>query len=81
MSVTYKKPFHMLIDKGATNAELMKKAGLSANIVTRLKRDQYISLDRIEKICFALSCKADDILELIAEDEFHSVAIGGSTWK
>lgn len=49
MAVTYKKLFHLLIDKGMTNAELMEKAGFSANIITRIKRDNYISLDSIER--------------------------------
>ena len=34
MAVTYKKLFHLLIDKGMTSAELMEKAGFSANIIT-----------------------------------------------
>lgn len=68
MAVTYKKLFHLLIDKGMTNAELMEKAGFSANIVTHLKRDQYVSLDSIEKICFALDCKVDEILEFKLND-------------
>ena len=63
MAVTYKKLFHLLIDKGMTNAELMEKAGFSANILTRLRRDQYVSLESIEKICLTLDCKVDDILE------------------
>ena len=49
MAVTYKKLFHLLIDKGMTNAEPMEQAGFSANIITRIKRDNYISLDSIEK--------------------------------
>ena len=53
----------MLIDKKMTNAELMEKAGFSANIITRIKRDNYISLDTIEKICETLHCGVDDILE------------------
>ena len=81
MAVSYKKLFHLLIDKGMTNAELMEKTGFSANIVTRLKRDQYVSLDSIEKICFALACKVDDILEFMPENESHSDISGGSTWK
>ena len=39
MAVTYKKLFHLLSDKGMTNADLMEKAGFSANIITRIKRD------------------------------------------
>ena len=63
MAVTYKKLFHLMIDKNISNAELMEKAGFSANIIPRLKRNQYLSLDTIEKICLALNCGVDDILE------------------
>ena len=65
MAVTYKKLFHLLIDRGIQTTELTETAGLSANIITRLKRDQYVSLDSIEKICLALDCKVDDILDFI----------------
>ena len=47
MAVTYKKLFHLMIDRGISNAELMEQAGFSANIITRLKRDNYLSLDTI----------------------------------
>ena len=67
MGVTYKKLFHILIDKGMTNAELMEKGGFSANIITRLKRDNYVALDSIERICYALDCGVDDILEFIPD--------------
>ena len=67
MAITYKKLFHLLIDKGMTNAELIEKAGFSANIITRIKRDNYISLDSIEKICKTLNCGVDDILEFIPD--------------
>lgn len=63
MAVTYKKLFHLLVDRGIRAAELTEKAGFSANILTRLRRDQYVSLESIEKICLALDCKVDDILE------------------
>ena len=47
MAVTYKKLFHLLIDRGIPTTELTEKAGFSANILTRLRRDQYVSLDSI----------------------------------
>ena len=62
MAVTYKKLFHLLIDREMSPAELAEQAGFSANILTRLRRDQYVSLDSIEKICFVLNCRVDDIL-------------------
>ena len=50
-----------------SNAELVQKAGFSANIMTRLKKDEYISLESIEKICSALECNVDDVLEFTDE--------------
>lgn len=67
MAVSYKRLFHLMIDKGMTNAELIEKGGFSANIITRLKRDNYVALDSIEKICYALDCGVDDILEFIPD--------------
>lgn len=68
MAVRYNKLFKLLIDKEMTNAELAEKAGFSANIITRLKRNRYVSLESIEKICNVLNCGADEILEFITED-------------
>lgn len=72
MAVSYKRLFHLMIDNGVTNAELMEKAGFSANIITRLKRDHYVALDSVEKICYALNCGVDDILEFIPEEKEHT---------
>lgn len=67
MVVSYKKLFHMLIDRNMTAAELQKEAGYSANISTRMRRDEYVSLDSIEKVCRVLNCKVDDIVEFVPE--------------
>lgn len=68
MAVSYKKLFHLLIEKDMTNAELQQKAGFSANIITRLKRNGYVSLESIESICRVMNCGVDDILEFIKDD-------------
>ena len=69
MAVSYKKLFHMMIEKEMTNAELQQKAGFSANIITRLKRNGYISLESIENICRVMDCGVDDILEFVPEEK------------
>lgn len=70
MAVCYDKLLHLLIDKRMTNAQLADKAGISANIITRIKKSEYISLESIEKLCHALECRVDDILEFkVAEDD------------
>ena len=50
MAVSYKKLFHLLIEKNMTNAQLQQEAGFSANIITRLKRNGYVSLESIEDV-------------------------------
>ena len=67
--VTYKKLFHLLIDRDIQTAELTEQAGFSANILTRLRQDQYVSLDSIEKICKALNCDVHDILEFMLKEK------------
>jgi putative transcriptional regulator len=67
MAVSYKKLFHKMIEKEISNAELQQKAGFSANIVTRLKRNDYISLESIESICRVMDCGVDDILEFVPD--------------
>lgn len=63
MAICYDRLFHMMIDRKITNAQLKDMAGVSANIITRLKRNEYVSLESIEKICRVLNCNVDDILE------------------
>ena len=69
MAVSYKKLFHMLIDRNMTAAELQKEAGYSANISTRMRRNEYVSLDSIEKICRVLGFKVDDIVEFLPDED------------
>lgn len=57
----------MLIDRDMTPAQLQQAAGYSANISTRLRRDYYVSLESVEKICKVLDCKVDDIVDFVPD--------------
>jgi len=69
MAVSYKKLFHLLIEKDMTNTQLQQQAGFSGNIITRLKRNGYVSLESIENICRVLECGVDDILEFVPNEK------------
>ena len=69
MAVSYKKLFHMMIENDMSNAQLIEQAGFSANIMTRIKRGGYLSLESIERICSVMDCGVDDILEFIPNDQ------------
>ena len=45
-----------------TTSVLMKKANISANIISRLRRNEYVSLETVENICSIFNCQASDIL-------------------
>ncbi|NLK10996.1 MAG: helix-turn-helix transcriptional regulator [Staphylococcus equorum] len=67
MAVSYKKLFHLMIEKDITAPQLQKQAGFSGNILTRLRGNSYVSLESIETICRFLDCKVDDILEFVPD--------------
>ena len=69
MAVNYKRLLHMMIEKDVSNAQLMHDAGISANIITKLKNGQYIALDKVESICVAMGCTPNDILEFIPDQK------------
>ena len=69
MSVSDKKLLHLLIERGIQPSEIAEMSGFSANIMTRIKRNQYISLESVEKLCYALNCTVDEIIEFRKEIE------------
>ena len=69
MAVSYKRLFHLLIERDMTTTKLQQQAGFSSNIIPRMKRNGYVSLETIESICRALNCGVDDILEFVPEEK------------
>lgn len=67
MAVSYEKYFRMTKEKGITTSLILEEANISANILTRMKRNEYISLESVEKICKALQCDVSDILDFTDE--------------
>lgn len=59
----------MMIEKDISNQDLMRDAKISANIITKIRRGQYMVLDKLESICMALGCTPNDILEFIPEEK------------
>ena len=62
MAVKYEKLFRILRDRNIKEIDLTRQAGFSGNIMTRIRRNEYVSLESIEKICKVLNTKVDDIV-------------------
>lgn len=72
MAITYKKLFHLLLDRNIKKKDLQEKAGVTASIMARLAKDETVKSDTIGKICDALNCQPGDIMENIpAENSNH----------
>ena len=62
MAVKYDKLFKELKKRNMKEIELTRLAGFSGNNMTRIRRNEYVSLESIEKICKVLGTKVDDIV-------------------
>ena len=67
MSVTYKKLRLMLVEKNMKKKDLQEQAGLTHHEMLKLRNDMNITTETIGKICKALDCQAEDIMEFVEE--------------
>ena len=60
--------WYLLVDRDMIGVQLQQQAGRSADITIRIRKNAYISLESVEKICKALDCNIDDIVEFSLDD-------------
>ena len=65
MAVSYKKLWKLLIDRDLKKKDLMQMAGISNYTLARLNKGDNIFTETVAKICKALNCGFDDIMEII----------------
>ena len=67
MSASYKKLWKLLIDKDMLKKELAEKADISTFTISKMSKGESVTTDTLVKICKALDCNLDDIMELVEE--------------
>lgn len=67
MHITYKKLWKLLIDRDMSKQQLKEQAGISSASIAKLGKGENITTDVLLKICEALDCRIEDILETISE--------------
>ena len=65
VSVSYKKLWHILLDKDMKKKDLEVVANLSHYTVTKLSKNETVTTDVLLKICEALDCDISDIMEIV----------------
>ncbi len=64
MAVSYKRLWKLLIDKDMKKKDLMREAHLSSYTINKLNRGDNVNTDTLVKICKALDCRIEDIMEI-----------------
>ena len=67
MAISYNKLWKLLVDRKRSKADLRKAAGIAPNTMTRLRRDEEVTLTVLNKICTALGADIGDIMEFVPE--------------
>ena len=67
MSVSYKKLWKLLIDKDMKKKDLCEKAVISPASVAKMGRNGHATTEILVKICTALDCQIEDIVEIVPD--------------
>ena len=65
MAISYNKLWKLLVDRKMSKADLRKAAGIAPNTMTRLRRDEEVTLTVLHKICATLEVDIGDIMEFL----------------
>ena len=67
MERSYDKLKKLMIDKKMTNTQLRQATKITTNAMAKIWRDEPVSIETLEKICYTLNCNIEDIVEVIPE--------------
>ena len=67
MAVSYNKLWKLLIDKNVKKKELSEAAGISNTLIAKLGKNENVTVEVLVKICTALDCRIEDIVELVPD--------------
>ncbi len=68
MAVTYTKLWKLLLDKKLKRTDLKEIAGISSSTLAKLGKDEYVSMESIDRICTALKCDISEIVSVANEN-------------
>ena len=69
MAISYNKLWKLLVDKKISKADLRKAAGIAPNTMTRLRRDEEVTLSVLNRICIVLDVNIGDVMEFVPEEK------------
>ena len=79
MAVSYRRLWHLMLDKKVNKSGLEKLAGISHHSILKMNRGEDVSTEVLTKICTALECEVKDIVEFLPEKRQQNLTqtVGG----
>ena len=77
MPISYNRLWKQLIDKGMKKTELKGQANISSNALAKLGKNEPVSMETIQKICYCLDCDISEVMEVSREYSRYGQANGG----
>ncbi|GHV49008.1 transcriptional regulator [Clostridia bacterium] len=73
MAISYKKLWHLLIDKDLKKQDLRTMSGIAPASMAKLAKGDTITTETLEKVCNALNCDISDIMEIVPDKKNKQV--------
>ncbi|WP_243291613.1 helix-turn-helix transcriptional regulator [Bacillus sp. FJAT-47783] len=68
MNVSYNKLWKLMIDQNINKTQLKDKARLSTNVIAKLGRNEFVSIETLCKLCKVLNCNIGDIVDYVPDE-------------
>ena len=69
MKISYNKLWKLLVDLKMSQADLRRATGLSTTTMTRLRRDEDVSMDALKRICAVCKCNIGEMMDVFPSDD------------
>ena len=67
--LSYKPLFRLLLERDLSKTQLKNGVSLSPNVMSKLSKGEYVSMEVIERICKYLNCRIEDVIEILPDKD------------
>lgn len=67
MAVSYKPLFKLMIDRDIRKGDIVRMSGIAYSTLGKMANGENVNMSVVEKICLALNCKIEDVVEILPE--------------
>lgn len=67
--LSYKPLFRLLLERDMSKTQLKNGVSLSPNVMSKLSKGEYVSMEVIERICKYLNCRIENVVEILPDKD------------